>query len=170
MLADRADADLTTTLHDGPEALYALLSSRLGRHPGFGLLTVLAPNRSGDMLIRLFSSNTGQYPLGDADPVQDDRWFRRLFVERRPVVANDPLEIGNWLPDYTEFVEMGYASLLNMPVVIAGESIGVMNVMGGPGHFSQAAVSAIAAETPLAALAILGRGDGFRRLELPAGR
>jgi len=167
MLADDTDTDLTTTLHDGPEALYSLLSNRLRHRPGFGLLTVLAPNRAGDKLIRLYSSNVGQYPLGDADPVQDDRWFRRLFVERRPVVANDPEEIGEWLPDYIEFVEMGYASLLNMPIVIAGESIGVMNVMGGAGHFSPPAVSRIAAETPLAALAILGRGVGFRRLELP---
>lgn len=152
-----AGFDLTAAMGRGPDSIYALLANRLRQKPGFDLLTVLAPNRVGDRLVRLFSTNTGQYPLGDADPVQDDRWFRHLFVRKQPVIANDAEAIRDWLPEYSEFAEMGYGSLANLPVVVAGESIGIMNLMAGPGHFSTANVAAISAELPLAAIALCAR-------------
>jgi hypothetical protein len=147
--------DVTSAMAGGSEALYALLAARLRQRPGFDLLTVLAPNRGGDRLVRLFSTNTGQYPLGDADPVQDDRWFRHLFVKKEPVIANDAEAIRDWLPDYSEFAAMGYGSLANLPVVVSGEAVGLMNLMAAPGHFSAANLAAFSAELPLVALAIL---------------
>lgn len=167
MLQDHAFADLAATLKNGPEALFELLAQRLKRQPGFDLFTVLAPNDAGDRLVRLYSSNHGQYPLGDADVVQDDMWFRQLFSTKQPVVANDADEIRQWLPDFVEFVDMGYGSLLNLPIVIAGEAIGVVNMMAAEGHFSTEALEAISDETPLAALAVLARDAGMRRLALP---
>ncbi|MGO4838295.1 hypothetical protein AB4144_39225, partial [Rhizobiaceae sp. 2RAB30] len=69
-----------------------------------------------------------------------------------------------WLPDFVEYVEMGYGSLLNLPIVIAGEAVGIMNVMAGQGHFSPAAVEAIGEQAPLAGLAVLARDAGQRRV------
>ena len=34
---------------------------------------------------------------------KDDLWFRRLFVDKQPIVANTLAEIGKWLPDYQIF-------------------------------------------------------------------
>jgi GAF domain-containing protein len=164
MFDDSDLADAAATLRSGPDALYELLAQRLKRRPGFDLLTVLAPNDAGDRLIRLYSSNHNQYPLGDADIVQDDMWFRQLFSAKEAVVANDANEIRHWLPDFVEYVEMGYGSLLNLPIVISGEAIGIMNVMAREGHFSAEAVRAIGDQTPLAALAVLARDAGQRRL------
>jgi hypothetical protein len=150
--------DLTAAMTRGPAGLYALLADRLRRKPGFDLLTVLVPNSTGERLVRLFSTNVGQYPLGDADLVRDDHWFRHLFVGREPVIANDAEAIRDWLPDYSEFAEMGYGSLANLPVVVAGEAIGLINLMAAPGHFSATNLAAISAELPLAALAIFAHG------------
>lgn len=154
-------ADLAAS---GPTALYDLLAERLKEKPGFDLLTVLAPNDAGDRLIRLYSSNHDQYPLGDADIVQDDAWFRQLFTTKEAVVANDDEEIRQWLPGFVEYVEMGYGSLLNLPIVIAGEAVGIMNVMAAQGHFSPEAVKAIGEQAPLAGLAVLARDAGQRRV------
>jgi len=167
MFDDTASADPVAVLRSGPEALYELLAQRLKQRPGFDLLTVLAPNDAGDRLVRLYSSNTGQYPLGDADIVKDDKWFRQLFSRMKPVVANDAEEIRHWLPDFFEFVAMGYGSLLNLPIVISGEAIGIMNLMAPEGHFSIENVKAINDEMPLAALAVLARDARLRRLEFP---
>lgn len=164
MASAAAASDLTAAVARGPDSIYALLADRLRQRPGFELLTVLAPNRAGDRLVRLFSTNTAQYPLGDADPVQDDRWFRHLFIRKEPVIANDAEAIRGWLPDYSEFAAMGYGSLANLPVVVAGEAIGVMNLMAGPGHFSAVNVAAISAELPLAAIALCARNAQGLRL------
>lgn len=151
--------DISVELNQGPSALLALLSERLKAAPDYLLCTVLAPNERGDRLDRLFSTNLDQYPLGPADVVKDDIWFRRLFVEKLPIVANSLDEIAAWLPDYRIFIEQGYASLLNMPIVFAGETIGLINMMGDEGHFDAAALQAIRNDLPLAALAILGMGE-----------
>jgi hypothetical protein len=158
-------AEIADTLRIGPDALYDLLARRLKRRPGYRLLTVLAPNEAGNRLVRLFSSDHDQYPLGNADAVSDSKWFQRLFVERAPVVANDALAILNWLPDFFDPATSGYGSLINFPVVIAEESVGLVNLTAPVGHFGDDSVRAVRNEIPLAALAILASRISPRRAD-----
>jgi hypothetical protein len=157
MIEQSGLADVGETLSIGSDALYDLLARRLKRRPGYKLLTVLAPNDAGNRLVRLFSSDHDQYPLGDADAVSDNKWFQRLFVEREPVVANDALAILDWLPGFFDPETSDYGSLINFPVVIAGESVGLINLTAPVGHFSDDSVAAVRDEIPLAALAILAQ-------------
>jgi hypothetical protein len=150
------DGDFSPALANGPQAILKLLADRLKAGPGYDLFTILAPDETGARLLRLFSTNHEQYPLGPADEVKDDLWFRRLFADRLPIVANTMDEISTWLPDYQIFVEQNYSSLLNMPVVFAGQTIGLINMMGGSHHFDDAALAKIRTTLPMAALAILG--------------
>ena len=167
MIQMLSEQDLTSALAAGPNALLALLERRLSRKPGYDLFTVLAPHRDGTFLERLYSTNLAQYPLGPADEVKDDIWFRRLFSERAPIIANTIAEISTWLPDYEIFIEQNYGSLMNLPVVYAGETVGLINMMGPADHFDAAAVDAIRQESPLAALALLGiRSHSAQRVNI----
>jgi hypothetical protein len=148
--------DFTPVLAQGPQAIFRLLADHMKHEPGYDLFTILAPNDDGKRLDRLYSTNHEQYPLGAADEVKDDIWFRRLFVEKRSIVANTMDEIGEWLPDYAIFIEQNYFSLLNLPVVFNGQTIGLINMMGASHHFDEAALEQIERTLPLAALAILG--------------
>ena len=58
---------------------------------------------------------------------------------------------------------MGYGSLANLPVVVSGQVVGLMNLMAAPGHFSGANLAAISGELPLLALAILAPGTPASR-------
>ena len=140
----------------GIQAVLSRLAEELKTGPGYGLFTILAPHESGKRLDRLYSTNHVQYPLGAADGVKDDLWFRRLFVDKLPIVANTLAAIGEWLPDYEIFVEQNYSSLLNLPVVFAGQTIRLINMMAGDNHFDRSALSRIDEALPIAALAILG--------------
>lgn len=140
----------------GPDALFALLAERVARAVGYDLLTVLAPTPGGRVLTRLFSSNPEQYPLGDADRVEDTAWFRQLFGRGEPIIANDGPEIDRWLPGFDAyFAEQGYGALANVPVIVAGRPVGLVNMMGQAGHFSPVRLAALRPHLPLAALAIL---------------
>lgn len=162
--AEAMPASIAAGLREGAGALAVLLASRLREAPGYDLLTILALNAAGDRLVRLYSSNLQHYPLGDADLVQDDRWFRRLFVEKAPVVANSEAAIREWLPDFHEFEAMGYRSLLNLPVIVSGTAVGILNLMAGRDHFTARAVASVAGEAPIAALAILAGEAPKRKL------
>jgi hypothetical protein len=157
MIEESGPADVAQMLRIGSDALYDLLARRLKRRPGYKLLTVLTPNYAGNRLVRLFSSDHDQYPLGDADAVSDNKWFQRLFVEQEPVVANDALAILDWLPGFFHPETSDYGALINFPVVIAKESVGLVNLTAPVGHFNDDSITAVRNEIPLAALAILAR-------------
>ena len=156
------DIDLYPAIIEGSDALFKRLAARLKQGPGYDLLTVLAPNPDGKRLDRLYSTNHDQYPLGAADEVQDDVWFRQLFGKKQPIVANTMDEIGEWLPDYALFIDQNYFSLLNLPVLFAGKTIGLINMMGAAHHFDPVTLAKIDNELPLAALAILGWSEEHR--------
>jgi hypothetical protein len=161
------DDDFSPALAKGPDAILALIAERLKAGPGCDLFTVLVPHASGTRLDRLYSTNHRQYPLGAADEVKDDPWFRRLFDEKQPIVANTMEEIGTWIPDYSIFIEQNYFSLLNLPVIFAGETIGLINIMGGPHHFDATVLAQIRNAVPIVALAILGSTCKPPRIGLP---
>jgi GAF domain-containing protein len=105
--------------------------------------------------MRVFSTNHEQYPLGTADPIEDSIWFRRLFSQGEAIVANDAEAIEAWLPGFDAYVAQGYGSLANVPIVISGTTIGLLNLMDAPGHYTAEKIAALRQELPLAALAVL---------------
>jgi GAF domain-containing protein len=142
----------------GPGAVLDLLAHRVADRVGYSLMTILVPAPDGRLLLRIFSSNLHQYPLGDADIVEDTIWFRQLFGACSPVIANDAEEIAAWLPGFDGYVEQGYGSLANVPVVVAGRTVGILNLMADVGHFTPDRIAALREELPMAALAILAEG------------
>ena len=161
-----AGAETTEALRSGPEALYQLLARRLKRRPGYDLLTVLAPNEAGDRLIRLFSSDLDDYPLGEADVVKDDKWFRRLFLELEPIIANDARELASWLPDFSDPAVSARGALVNVPIVTAGVALCLLNLMSSAGSYGRDDIDAISKEGSLAALATLSSRRTPRTFEI----
>ncbi len=142
-------------LEQGANALFDLLAEHIEVQVQPLLFTVLAPSPGGRRLQRLYSSDQQNFPLSAADTVEDSRWFRRLFVDMQPIIANDPETILSWLPEWQSLIDMGFGSLVNMPLVTAGKAIGLINVMAAPGHFGSNRVDVLRAECPLAALAVM---------------
>lgn len=156
-------------LRAGPVALFDLLAGRLAETVGYQLLTLLATDNDGSRLIRPYSSRPDQFPCGAADVVEDSRWFRRLFVEQEPVIANDAASIRAWLPGFVNAEALGYDSLLNLPIVVTGKVIGLINIMGAKDHFDDRRVEAVRDETPLAALALLAFAENLPTISISAG-
>lgn len=148
-------ASLADALPRGSVAIFDILAERIRENVGSRLVTVLVPSSDAPFLMRVFSNNWEQYPLGRADPVEDSIWFRRLFSDGEAIVANDADAIEAWLPGFNSYLAQGYGSLANVPIVVSGTTIGLLNLMDDAGHFTDARLAALRDELPLAALAIL---------------
>lgn len=148
-------ASLADALPRGSVAIFDILAERVRENVGYRLMTVLVPSSAAPFLMRVFSTNLDQYPLGRADPVEDTIWFRRLFSEGEAIIANDEEAIEAWLPGFDAYVAQGYGSLANVPIVISGTTIGLLNLMDASGHYTPERIEALRQELPLAALAIL---------------
>jgi GAF domain-containing protein len=167
MTMNAMSASLADAMPEGPGAIFDVLARRIQANVGYLLMTVLVPASDAPFLNRVYSTNQDQYPLGKADPIEDSVWFRRLFAEGEAIVANDVEAIKAWLPGFDSYLAQGYGSLANIPIVISGNTIGLLNLMDEAGHFSAHRIAALRQELPTAALAIFASGDrnartGFR--------
>jgi transcriptional regulator with GAF, ATPase, and Fis domain len=138
----------------GCTAMFDLLAVHLNRLVGYDLLTILVPHGTGEYLLRVYSTDESAYPLEKADPVRNTPWFEQLFANGEPVIATNPHEIAVWLPDYNGFSGTAYGSFINYPVVAAGQTIGLINVVSGPNVYGETAVRSMAGGMPLAAMSI----------------
>ena len=148
-------ASLADALPRGSMAIFDILAERIRGNVGYRLMTVLVPSDDAPFLMRVFSTNLTQYPLGQADPVEDSIWFRRLFSEGEAIIANDATAIDRWLPGFDAYLAQGYGSLANVPIVVSGTTIGLLNLMDETGHFTDERLAVLREELPLAALAVL---------------
>ncbi len=148
-------AAVAAAMQVGAGALFDLLAERLHFRVGHDLLTLLAVSEDGSRLVRPYTNKPKLYPLGDADVVENSPWFHQVFTDQRPFIANTNDEILATLPDFTSAADMGYGSLLNYPVIVAGQVVGLINLMGPADLFDAGRVAAVAAEAPLTALGLL---------------
>jgi hypothetical protein len=143
---------LATALAAGREELFDLLSSWFKDIPGVRTVTYLATAPDKSVTHRVGTSDPEHFPIGGFDPIDDNAWNRRIFVDRLPVVANDPYEMAEFIPETGELVAMGYGALVCAPVVVAGEVRGVVCLLGDAGILTFEAHAAIDTLLPIAAL------------------
>jgi GAF domain-containing protein len=159
MMLNAQSSTLADAMPEGPGAIFDVLAKHIQENVGYLLMTVLVPASDAPFLDRVFSTNQHQYPLGKADPIEDSIWFRRLFAEGEAIVANDAEAIKAWLPGFDAYLAQGYGSLVNIPIVISGNTIGLLNLMHEAGHFTAHRLAVLRQELPVAALAIFASGD-----------
>ena len=154
-------ATLVAAMASGPDALFTLPAERARIIMGEVLLTVLVPNREDTRLVRIYSSDERRYPLEEAHHVEDSRWFRQIFAERRPVIANDEEEIAAWHPGFGGDGKSDHGALANLPVIAGGQVLGIVNLMSPTRRFTERRLRDLQAELPAAALGVM-IADRFR--------
>jgi hypothetical protein len=143
---------LAAALASGPAALFAELSALFTAVPGVRTATFIAVAPDRTVSHRIGTSNPIDFPVGNVDPVGDDPWNRRILGERRPVIGNDVAGMAAFIPETGGLVAMGYGACSCFPIVIAGETRGVVALLGDAGIFTPAALAQIDTLLPIAAL------------------
>jgi hypothetical protein len=95
---------------------------------GHKLFTVMRVHESTQEVERLYSSNPEAYPVGGRKRKQDTPWSRTVLGERRVFVARTPAEVREAFADHALIESLGIGSIMNVPIIVGGRSIGVMNV------------------------------------------
>ena len=156
-------ARLATALASGPTALFAELSALFTAVPGIRTATFIAAEPDGTVTHRIGTSNPIHFPVGNVDPVGDDTWNNSILRDRKPVIGNSVEGMGQFLPETDGLVAMGYTACSCFPIVIAGETRGVVALLGDAGVFTPTALAEIDALLPIAALTFTFHGISARR-------
>lgn len=150
---------LGTALAVGPTQLFAVLSELLTSVPGVRTATFIAVAPDKTVTHRIGTSNPRDFPVGNVDPVNDSLWNRSMLQDQLPLVGNDTPGMAAFLGDEASgLIAMGYGACSCFPIVIGGETRGVVALLGDAGIFTPAALAAINTLLPIAALVFTFEG------------
>ena len=155
--------ELKTALASGPTAMFATLSKLFTSVPGVRTATFIAVAPDKTVTHRIGTSNPAHFPVGNVDPVTDSLWNRRMLLAQQPLVGDDTPGMTAFLGDEAKgLVTMGYGACSCFPIVIAGETRGVVALLGDAGIFVRATLEAIDSLLPIAALTFTFHGVSER--------
>ena len=112
-----------------PEAALTALDAAMGATIGHKLFTCLLHHPAARESERRYTNQPAAYPVGGRKPVPDSAWARRLFVEREPYIGYTADDIREVFFDHELIASLGCASVLNVPVVHDGRTLGVLNLL-----------------------------------------
>ncbi len=96
---------------------------------GHKLFTVLLHHASARESERRYTNQPAAYPVGGRKPVTASAWTERLFVERQPYIGRSAQDIRTVFFDHELSLSLGCASVLNVPVVWNGRTLGTINLL-----------------------------------------
>ena len=121
--------DCAIATEKGPGAAYAALEKLTQSVVGVKLFTVMEANMAAGISSRSYSSDPESYPVSGSKPINRTRWFDTVHVDRQAFVANTIADIATVFPDHEQIWSLGCGSVVNLPIFIADEFMGTMNIL-----------------------------------------
>lgn len=137
--------DLATVLAQGadqPAATFRALEVLARQTVGARLFTVSMHDPARHVMWRAHSSDPVAYPVTGEKPMHEDRWTAQVVGRGQPFVANSVEAFADVFGDHELIRSLGCESCLNLPVFIAGQFRGTLNLLDGPGHYTPERVEA----------------------------
>jgi GAF domain-containing protein len=134
---DRAIANVKTA-----QPIWAALQELAQSVVGARLFTVMHVDFEKGVAGRVHTSDPVSYAVSGTKPINRTYWFDVVHVERRPFVANTIEEIAKVFPDHETIRSLGCGSVVNLPVVIADELVGTVNLLHEEQYYTPERVAA----------------------------
>ena len=122
---------------------------------GVRLFTVLAWVPERQALRRVHSSHPTEYPVGGEKTVEVAAgWLARCITAQEPYLGPDRAAVREIFADHELIDSLGCGAVINVPVVAAGRTLGVLNILDAEGRYDEDSVAAAQALAPLAVPAL----------------
>lgn len=103
---------------------------------GAKLFTIMTVDMKNELARREYTSDAESYPVSGTKPIHYDRWFDTVHKDRQSFVANTIADIATVFSDHETIWALGCGSVINIPVVIAGELLGTVNCLDVEHHYT----------------------------------
>jgi len=138
-----------------PDQGFRALDRAMGAVIGHKLFTVLLHYPEARESERRYTNQPAAYPVGGRKPLTASAWTERLFVERRSYIGVSAEDIRAVFFDHELILSLGCASVLNVPVVWDGRTLGTINLLHEAGWYDEGDVTVAQIFAALAAPALL---------------
>jgi hypothetical protein len=105
---------------------------------GHKLFTVTVVQMDRELVQRRYTNAPEAYPVSGTKPIVRDAWFEHVHDGLKTFRANSIAEIAKVFPDHALIASLGCGSVINIPVVFAGELVATINLLDADGAYPQA--------------------------------
>lgn len=109
---------------------------------GVKLFTVMTHDSRTGHAGRVYSNMPEAYPVSGTKPANETDWSRQVIQERRTFVANTIEDIAEVFYDHELIRSLGCESVINVPIIVAGEVKGTINCLHEAGFYTPERVEA----------------------------
>lgn len=165
-----------TIPHDAQASFHSALSRAATQDEAYGalhrlaeasvgvkLFTVMTLDMQAGLARRAYSSDPKHYAATGTKPIERNAWLDIVHGQQRCFVANTIEAIAEVFPDHRVIASLGCASVVNLPVAMAGEVVATVNLLHEAGYYTETRVATATAVLGLPSLAALAvcRSLGF---------
>ena len=129
-----------------PETVFEAFDAETKRLVGHKLFTLLYVD--GAEVARVYSNQPDAYPVFGRKPMGPTPWGQHVLQGRQPFLGRDMDAIRWAFFDHALIASLGCGSVINVPVVYAGETIGTINLLDAEHHYRDEHVAPIVALAP----------------------
>ena len=122
-------------------AVYSSVQEVLGRLVGHRLFTLLVVLPGQEEVQRFWSSNETAYPTSGRKRIGSTPWGRHVLASRQAYLGRNAADIRWAFFDHELIASLGLASVINIPVVLSGRTLGTMNLLDVEGRYEPRAVA-----------------------------
>jgi GAF domain-containing protein len=125
-----------------PQAAFAALCDLTRDLVGVKLFTVMTHDGRKGVASRIYSNMPEAYPVSGTKPANQTDWSRQVIDNKQIFVANDIDGIAAVFSDHELIKSLGCESVINVPIVVAGEVLGTINCLHEAGFYTSEKVEA----------------------------
>ena len=130
-----------------PGALFQAIDAATRAAVGHQLFTLLYVD--GNEVARCYSNRPTEYPVAGRKPMGPTPWGAHVLTGQKPYLGRDKAGIRWAFFDYELIESMGLGSVINVPVVYDGTSIGSMNLLHTEHYYDESHIAPVLAMAPL---------------------
>jgi GAF domain-containing protein len=130
------------TADNQPEAAFRAMARLTEELVGVRLFTLMTFDPATRGARRLYSNMPDIYPVLGTKPINDTYWTGRVLEQHRTFVANSIDGIAEVFDDHALIRSLGCESVINVPIVVAGETLGTINCLHEAGFYTPQRVEA----------------------------
>ncbi len=132
-------ADLEEAVTDGRDLMdvFAVAERAAQEAIGHRLFTIMAFHADSVEVQRLYSSDRQAYPPGGRKQKRDTDWGRQVLDRGEPFIGRTADDIRAHFNDHDVILGLGLESVLNVPIRHGGHTLGTVNLLHGPDHYTK---------------------------------
>lgn len=134
------------------DAAYAALHGFVAALAPARLFTITLTDMAAGVARRAFSSDAVAYPVSGTKPINHDGWFNVIHIERRIYVENDLARDLEHFSDYDLIKSLGCEAAMNVPVILADDLVGTVNILDAKDSYDEAVVARVTQELQIPAM------------------